>query len=300
MKLLNYLSVVASLGLAACNVHSDTDAETARRAQEDQRIAAFLETSGKTATKTTSGIYKVEISPGTGSNATGTDIIEISMQLNTFSGSPFFSDTAYVVTASNGLYLPKVTGSIDGLVESALLLNKGESAEFYIPSYLFFGPSTGYYNNVLIEPNETIDALMKLKAIRTGDQQKTYEDQVIASILSDSTGFARTPDGVYKKVLVEGSGTDMPSSTSSVNITYTGTLLDGTKFDSGTSAEFKPENMIPGLAEILQTMKKGETALIFVPSQLAYGPAGSVDSSSGFQDIPAFATLYFVITLNNF
>lgn len=300
MKLLNYLSVLALLGLAACNVHSETDAETARRAQEDQQIAAFLQAAGKTATKTNSGIYKVEISPGTGDDAKATDIIEISMQLNTFNGTPFFSDTSYVVTATNGLYLPEVTGSIDGLVESSLLLNQGESAEFYIPSYLFFGPSTGYYNNVLIESNETVDALMKLKAIRTDDQQKTYEDQVIASILKDSTGYERSSDGVYRKVLIEGTGTDMPASTTSVTITYTGKFLNATKFDNGTNAEFKPENMIQGLKETIIKMKKGETDIIYIPSQLGYGPAGTVDANTEIQGVPAFSTLRFDVTLNSF
>lgn len=38
--------------------------------------------------------------------------------------------------------------------------------------------------------------------------------------------------GVLKRIIKEGTGTDTPNAGCSVSVHYTGTLLDGTKFDS--------------------------------------------------------------------
>ena len=60
---------------------------------------------------------------------------------------------------------------------------------------------------------------------------------------------------------------------------YTGTLLDGTKFDSsvdrGVPATFGVTQVIPGWVEALQLMKEGDKWRLFIPSNLAYGPAGT-------------------------
>ena len=55
-------------------------------------------------------------------------------------------------------------------------------------------------------------------------------------------------------------------------------MLDGTKFDSsvdrGQPAEFPVAGVIPGWTEALQMMKVGSKYKLFIPPELAYGPAG--------------------------
>ena len=87
-----------------------------------------------------------------------------------------------------------------------------------------------------------------------------------------------TPSGLQYEVLVEGNG-QQPSPQDQVEVHYTGTLLDGTKFDSsvdrGVPATFGVTQVIPGWVEALQLMKPGAKWRLFIPSNLAYGPAGT-------------------------
>jgi FKBP-type peptidyl-prolyl cis-trans isomerase len=91
----------------------------------------------------------------------------------------------------------------------------------------------------------------------------------------------------------KGSGPN-PKESDIVTVHYTGTLLDGTKFDSsvdrGQPAEFPLNGVIKGWTEGLQLMKKGGKARLIIPSNLAYGgnPGGP---------IPPFSTLVFDVEL---
>ena len=80
------------------------------------------------------------------------------------------------------------------------------------------------------------------------------------------------------KVEKEGTGAK-PAKEDKVKVHYTGTLLDGTEFDSsvtrGEPAEFNVDRVIPGWTEILQIMPVGSKYVIWVPSELAYGEHGT-------------------------
>jgi len=89
---------------------------------------------------------------------------------------------------------------------------------------------------------------------------------------------ATLPDGTTAefqyKVLKPGTG-ESPKKTDTVTVNYTGTLIDGTVFDSsvqrGEPATFPLDHVIPGWTEALQLMKVGDKWQIFLPASLAYG-----------------------------
>jgi len=87
-------------------------------------------------------------------------------------------------------------------------------------------------------------------------------------------GVVTTASGLQYKVITQGKG-KKPSPTSQVKVHYSGTLLDGTKFDSsydrGTPAEFALNGVIAGWTEALQLMNEGSKYQLFIPSNLAYG-----------------------------
>lgn len=86
-----------------------------------------------------------------------------------------------------------------------------------------------------------------------------------------------TPSGLQYVVEKEGAG-KQPSETDEVKVHYTGTLTDGTKFDSsvdrGQPAEFPVNGVIKGWTEALKMMKEGSKYKLTIPADLAYGPMG--------------------------
>ncbi|KAK8803448.1 hypothetical protein WA158_001142 [Blastocystis sp. Blastoise] len=105
--------------------------------------------------------------------------------------------------------------------------------------------------------------------------------------------------GLIKKVYEEGTG-DFPKPFDTVTAHYTGTLLDGTKFDSSrdrnTPFEFKvgQGQVIKGWDKGFLSMKKGEKAILTCSPDYAYGANGAPPS------IPANATLNFDVELIDF
>ena len=90
----------------------------------------------------------------------------------------------------------------------------------------------------------------------------------------------QTKSGLQYMVIKEGNGIK-PSATDTVTVHYTGTLIDGTVFDSsverGEPASFPLDKVIPGWTEGLQLMSEGSKYRLFIPSELAYGSQGAGD-----------------------
>lgn len=88
-------------------------------------------------------------------------------------------------------------------------------------------------------------------------------------------GVKVTASGLQYEVVKEGTGA-APGKSDTVKVHYTGTLINGQKFDSsvdrGTPAEFPVDGVIPGWTEALQLMKEGAKYKLFIPASLAYGP----------------------------
>jgi peptidylprolyl isomerase len=96
----------------------------------------------------------------------------------------------------------------------------------------------------------------------------------------DKPGVAMTSSGLQYKILRSGAaGGKSPGLQNPCVCHYTGSLLDGTIFDSsvrrGQPATFKPSQVIPGWTEALQLMKEGDKWELTIPSELAYGDRGS-------------------------
>ncbi|MEX2465688.1 MAG: FKBP-type peptidyl-prolyl cis-trans isomerase [Gemmatimonadota bacterium] len=86
-----------------------------------------------------------------------------------------------------------------------------------------------------------------------------------------------TESGLQYEVLEAGDG-PVPAASDQVQLHYTGSLIDGTEFDSsrgGEPAVFGVGAVIPGFAEGLQLMPVGSQYRVWIPSDLGYGPQGS-------------------------
>lgn len=91
-------------------------------------------------------------------------------------------------------------------------------------------------------------------------------------------GVVTLPSGLQYKVLTPGTGAT-PKINDTVQVHYSGKLLDGTVFDSsyerGQPAVFGVDQVIAGWTEALQKMKAGDKWEVYIPGELAYGLRGS-------------------------
>jgi cyclophilin family peptidyl-prolyl cis-trans isomerase len=132
--------------------------------------------------------------------------------------------------------------------------------------------------------------------------------------LKKTANISRT--GLAFKILSKGNG-KKPENGAQLSINYSGFLEDGTLFDSNVSAiakEFgtfdaqgeamgkyapisfeagRKDGMIPGFIEGLENMSYGDKAILFIPSNLAYGAQGA----GGV--IPPNANIIFEIEILN-
>ena len=91
-------------------------------------------------------------------------------------------------------------------------------------------------------------------------------------------GATKTASGLIITTIKPGNGT-APKATDKVKVHYTGTLIDGTVFDSSVQrnepATFQLNGVIPCWTEGVQLMKVGGKSKLVCPAALAYGDRGA-------------------------
>jgi FKBP-type peptidyl-prolyl cis-trans isomerase len=111
--------------------------------------------------------------------------------------------------------------------------------------------------------------------------------------LKEDKSVVELPSGLRYAIVSPGLGV-VPKATDTVKVNYTGTLIDGSVFDSserqGKPIEFALDKVIPGWTEGLQKIGKGGKIKLFVPPQLGYG-------DDGRPGIPPGSVLVFDIEL---
>ena len=242
----------------------------------------------------TSGIYYKIMLAGYGKPIQYSDKLPFLYTEQTFDGN-------YVVTDTIANHFYDFVGHIqqDGFplgMQTAihnLLVYPNASIRILIPSHLAYGTAgkgsgSSQVANNRIGGNQCLDMYIHAVNNFTG-----YDDLVIQNYMkaNNLTGYTKTADGLYYSVLTPGTGTDVTQSFSTITATYTGQLFNGSIFDSsynGTNVlTSQISAFVPGVEEGLTNLTAGEKVSLLIPSQLAYGIAGS---GTG---IPAFSCLRF-------
>ena len=147
---------------------------------------------------------------------------------------------------------------------------------------------------VMMEFQQTMMAKMKEAQGREAEESKVTGAEFLTA-KAQEPGLKKTDSGLLYEVVEEGTG-NSPQASDTVKVHYTGTLIDGTKFDSshdrGAPAEFQVGRVIKGWQEALQMMKEGSHWKLYIPGDLAYGPQGNPRGG-----IPGNAVLVFDVQL---
>lgn len=107
-------------------------------------------------------------------------------------------------------------------------------------------------------------------------------------------GVEALDKGIYYKVIKKGNpNLASPSKSSVVTAHYTGSLINGKKFDSsrgGTAPAFRLRDLIQGWIIAMQKMHPGDRWEIYLPAEMGYGKINQ-------PGIPGGSTLIFDIEL---
>ncbi|HEY6144030.1 MAG TPA: peptidylprolyl isomerase [Flavobacterium sp.] len=185
----------------------------------------------------------------------------------------------------------------DDVILKMTVTRKGSDAKAFDAAKVF----ATYYANKDEDAKKEAEKKVKAEA----DAKKAYNEKyapVISAKASEITTLKTTGtttlSGVIYKITQKGTGVK-PADGTKVNISYAGYFEDGTLFDSNLEEVAKAygkydanraaqggykgfpfeagkkDGMIPGFLEGLSQLSFGDKAIVFMPSNLAYGPTGA-------------------------
>lgn len=111
------------------------------------------------------------------------------------------------------------------------------------------------------------------------------EQQAYLTDFKKEKGVKELDNGTLIKLSRAGKGKN-PKADSTVKVHYTGTLIDGTKFDSsrdrGEAFQTRLTDVIPCWTKAVQQLKPGARATVVCPADTAYGnrPVGRIPANS--------------------
>lgn len=201
--------------------------------------------------------------------------------------------------------IPRFDGD---LMDGILLMHNGDSATFAMETKVFFEKMMGYpevpaelaafkelffdIKVIEIKPENEMQKAGRLAM----EERKNGEELAINKYVTENQITATpTASGLYYILVTEGTGAQAVAG-KKVKVHYTGTFLNGEKFDSSYDRNEPIEfllgrgQVIPGWDEGIGMMKVGGKARFIVPSKLGYG-----DQDRG--PIKAFTPLAFEVEL---
>ncbi|MDX2173037.1 MAG: FKBP-type peptidyl-prolyl cis-trans isomerase [Bacteroidota bacterium] len=214
-------------------------------------------------------------------------------------------------------FLLKKSSFVGSLEDGMKLMAKGDSASFIIPADSFFLKTMGMNElpasvakGSFLKATIVMKDILSSKQIEENQKKQMAEREAMmkeaeakekvtfdAYITENKITAKPTESGLIFVETKKGNGKH-PKATDEVTVHYTGTLMDGTKFDSsldrGEPAKFPLNQVIPGWTEGIQLMSKGSKGKLIIPSKLGYGPQGAGGK------IPPFAPLVFEVELLDF
>ena len=114
-------------------------------------------------------------------------------------------------------------------------------------------------------------------AIAADNPLSLQANQAYVAANAQKSGVVTRPSGLQYRIIRNGFGKS-PAALDSVEVYYTGSLINGTVFDKtepGMPVKFVVNKLIPGWTEALEIMREGDEWQLVIPANLAYGARGA-------------------------
>lgn len=234
------------------------------------------------------------------------DFIVVHMIGKTSKDSAFFDTYRDKKPFTISMIEPTFKGSLE---EGFMMMAKGDSATFIVSADSLFLKTFGAPQlPPFIEKGSKMTFTIKMEKImspeemkkdaeREAEENKKVERDILNNYRTSHPTLQADSSGLLYEVLKANPSGQMPSPGDTVSLHYTGTLLDGTKFDSSLDRG-EPIKIVAGAQMVIEgweraimKMHQGEKCRVVIPSWMAYGPNGRGDV------IKPFSTLVFEMEL---
>jgi len=284
----------------------DTPASMMKK--EEDALKQYIDGNKVTVEPTASGLYLIETLPGKGAKIDTGSWVKAHFSVTLIDGKQVFS------TQERGEPMEFEFGKkfdTPGFEEGVSKMTKGGKATLIVPSRIAFGEtgrgamvppySTVIYNVEIVDVQSKADhdkQLAEKKKIETAKletNKKQEGDQMKKYLVDHKITTKPTASGLIYVEKVKGTGTKAVAG-KKVKVHYTGTLLNGTKFDSSRDRNEPFEfvlgqgQVIKGWDEGIALMNVGGKATLVIPSNIAYG-------ERDMGQIPPYSTLVFDVEL---
>ena len=291
-KTLFVLFLLVPLTLSSCLKNKEEDL----RQQEKDNLKKYLEKNNITVSPTSSGLYIVKETEGTGASPIGGDYVDFDYTLIRVDGEEVVMTTDSVVAKDNDLYSDAliygperlvIGTNIQGLDEGLMAMKEGGETTLIMPSDIAWGRNpyspVGSYNAVIF----------KVRLHRILPDPAFYEATLINQYLtSNEIDVDSTAAGVYVIETTPGSTdtTEVADIDRLMTMNIKGSLMDGRVFFPERSVRTvistnKTPLFTNGLIEGIKNMSLGESATIIVPYNHGYGTSGNLQTAMGIQKL---------------
>jgi FKBP-type peptidyl-prolyl cis-trans isomerase len=225
------------------------------------------------------------------------EIVSILMSIQTENDS-FVQESKHITTV---MQRPKFRGDI---FDALALMHEGDSATFIINAKQYYN----IYNYGQIPPFVKDDKTMlwftikvdstlsfeQYQSIVNNTRQENELKTIVSYMQQNNIIASPSTSGLYYIETKAGTGNN-PKQGQFCTVNYTGTLFDGTLFDSSIGREpfsfqLGAGQVIQGWEEGVAMMKKNGKATLIIPSHLAYG-------ERNMGNIPSYSPLIFEVEL---
>ena len=276
--------------------------------KEQEALNQYIQDQQITVAPLASGLYFIEQQAGKGASVDSGTWVKLNFKVSLIDGKQIFS------SLERGEPIRFEYGKrfdTPGMEEGVKMLKKGGKAKLIVPSKIGFGEmgrgalvppySTLIYEVEILDLQskteyEKEQAATKKKEQTKLETNKNQESMLRDKYLKEHKITARpTASGLIYVEKIKGTGAKAVAG-KKVKVHYTGTLLDGTKFDSSRDRnqpfefDLGKSQVIKGWDEGIALMNVRGKATLIVPSSIGYG-------ERDMGTIPPYSTLVFDVEL---